>query len=156
MIGELTKEEMLTLLKEQLIGRLACQGDGQLYLVPVSYAYRDDCIYIRSQEGHKIDIMRRNPDVCFEVDNVTDMANWRSVVLWGRFEELENENRKKGVDILMQRHMPMNSSSLAYFTATWPFQGDETDDVTGVIFRIVISKITGRFERNSFEGAIVD
>jgi len=156
MIGELTKEEMQTLLKEQLIGRMACYGDGQLYLVPVSYAYHEQYIYVRSLEGLKIDIMRRNPDVCFEVDNVSDMANWRSVVVWGRFEELENENRKQGVDILLRRHMPMNSSSLAHLSATWPFKADNSEDVSGVIFRIVISRMTGKFERNSFEGAIVD
>ena len=33
-------------------------------------------------------MMRENPWVCVEVDHMDNLANWRSVIAWGRFEEL--------------------------------------------------------------------
>lgn len=35
--------------------------------------------------------MRANPEVCSQVDEIDDMANWRSVIAWGRYEELKGE-----------------------------------------------------------------
>ena len=32
--------------------------------------------------------MRANPFVCFEVEDIDDLANWHSVIAWGVFEEL--------------------------------------------------------------------
>jgi uncharacterized protein len=32
-------------------------------------------------------MMRRNPEVCFEVDRVEDLVNWDSVIGWGTYEE---------------------------------------------------------------------
>lgn len=33
-------------------------------------------------------MMHTNPWVSVEVDDIEDLANWRSVIAWGRFEEL--------------------------------------------------------------------
>src|SRR6476661_1514067 len=84
MIGELNEAEIDALLKEKAVGRIACHEKDFIYLVPLSYAYDGQYIYIRSLEGTKVNIMRKNPQVCFEVDDITDMANWKSVIAWGR------------------------------------------------------------------------
>jgi hypothetical protein len=46
------------------------------------YAYSDGAIYAHSEFGQKIDMMRHNPDVCFEVDHVEDLVNWNSAICW--------------------------------------------------------------------------
>ena len=149
MIGELSKKQIEQLLSQQIIGRIACCRDGFVYLIPISYAYEDDCIYARGFNGLKFDIMRHNPNVCFETDDATDMANWRSVIAWGKFEELKNSDRKKGLKILLHRHVPLSSSSLTHLGEEWPFSEQELDKIVGVVFRINITKKTGKFESTS-------
>src|SRR4051812_48063800 len=88
MFGKLNPEEIEELLKQQLIGRIGCHADGLTYVVPVSYAYDGTYIYCHTFEGMKVDMMRKNSNVCFEVDNTKTLSNWKSVVTWGSFEEL--------------------------------------------------------------------
>jgi len=36
----------------------------------------------------KIDMMRKNPEVCFQTDMIENLSDWESVIAWGRFEEI--------------------------------------------------------------------
>lgn len=149
MIGELNEQQIEEFLSRQIVGRIACCDEERLYLVPVSYAYDNNSVYVRSFEGMKLDIMRKNPDVCFETDDISDMANWQSVIAWGKFEELTTEERKNALRILLHRHLPISSSVTTHLGKAWPFSEDDIEEITGVVFRINISKKTGRFERTS-------
>ena len=40
--------------------------------------------------------MRANPNVCFEVDAMSNMANWQSVILFGTFHELKGKKLDEG------------------------------------------------------------
>lgn len=92
-------------------------------------------------------LMRKNPAVCFEVDNTTDTANWQSVIAWGRFEEVTvPEERNRALHILNDRVLPLQSSATMHLGACWPFSASELDEVDGLVFRIRLTKKTGRFE----------
>ncbi|MFT3824030.1 MAG: pyridoxamine 5'-phosphate oxidase family protein [Chitinophagaceae bacterium] len=150
MLGVLTNDEIEATIKSQLIGRVGCHADGITYVVPMSYAYDGEYVYGHSKEGMKLDMMRSNPEICFEVDDMADMANWRCVVMWGTFEELkEPEPRKAAFKHLVARVLPMNSSETTHLSPTWPFPDDHIETVEGVTFRIRITKKTGRFESNA-------
>lgn len=48
--------------------RIALADGGQPFLVPVFFAYDGDAVYFHSSySGTKMEILRRNPKVCFEV-----------------------------------------------------------------------------------------
>ena len=149
MIGSLYEQQIDELLSKQVVGRIACCREGFIYLVPVSFAYKDGAVYCYSFNGLKLDIMRENPNVCFEVDDVTDMANWKSVIAWGKFEELEGEEREKGLKILLNRRLPLSSSITTHLGKAWPFSEYDLDELTGVVFSITLTKKTGRFEQFS-------
>jgi nitroimidazol reductase NimA-like FMN-containing flavoprotein (pyridoxamine 5'-phosphate oxidase superfamily) len=149
MFGTLKDEQINTLLSQQEVGRIACSDKAFIYVVPISYAYKDGCIYARSFEGMKLEMMRRNPDICFEVDDIRDLANWQSVVAWGTFEELANEERQNGLRILSQRPLHSGAGIKSALGKTWPFSNPDIEDITGVVFKITINKKTGRFERSS-------
>ena len=105
MLGTLTLLQIEEVIKGQIVGRIGCHANGMTYVVPVSYAYDGDYIYVRTFEGLKLDMMRKNPKVCFQVDDTHDMANWQSVIASGEFEELTNETEKKAaLKILIDRH----------------------------------------------------
>lgn len=70
MLGQLTGEQIEHVLQSQITGRIGCCAGDDMYVVPVTYVYHQGHIYAHSKEGRKIQIMRRNPKVCFQVDAV--------------------------------------------------------------------------------------
>jgi nitroimidazol reductase NimA-like FMN-containing flavoprotein (pyridoxamine 5'-phosphate oxidase superfamily) len=150
MLGQLSEEQIEQLLEENFVGRVGCCLNGLAYIVPISYAYMDGYIYARTFEGMKLDIMRQNSSICFQVDDIPDMSNWKSVIGWGQFEELTERNeRNKALQILMERKLPLLSSTMTKFAEDWPFITEENfDEIPGVAFRILLTEKTGRFEIN--------
>lgn len=149
MIGKLNTNEIENLLKEQVVGRIGCYADDRAYVVPVSYAYDGNYIYVHSFEGKKMEMMRKNPMICFQVDDTHNMANWQSVIAWGEFEELSDvTKREKALKILIDRHLPLISSETTHLGGTWPFSPEDLNNIKGIVFRILLKEKTGRFERS--------
>ena len=147
MFGEMNHEQIQQLLARQILGRLGCHANGLTYIVPVSYAYEDGIVYCHTQEGQKLTMLRLNPRVCLQVDNTSDLANWQSVICWGVFEELKkDEDRLHALTVLNGRSFPMKTSRKMRINSEWPFTTENVSDVEGVFFRILIDKVTGRFE----------
>ena len=106
MLGELTPTEVEDVLVNGVIGRIGCLSSGRPYVVPVCYAYADGSVYGHSVEGQKLSALRDNPLVCFEVEDVRDLSNWRSVIAWGRPEELSGAEAAEGMRLLVERPRP--------------------------------------------------
>jgi uncharacterized protein len=150
MFGNLNEEEIENVLHSQLLGRIGCHGNNSTYIVPISYAYDGEYIYAHTQEGMKVSIMRDNPQVCFEVESMANMANWKSVICWGGFEELTNEtDRHNALEKLEDRILPNFPSATTKLSPVWPFHSHNTDLIKGLVFRIRLTRKTGRFENDS-------
>lgn len=150
MFGKLDTEETERLIETQLIGRIGCHANDQTYIVPVSYAYDGNYIYGYTHEGKKIDMMRKNPNVCFEVDDTRNLANWQSVIAWGVFEELtDKKERKETLKKLHERVLPVVNSETMRISPMWPFSTDDLDELKGIVYRILLTEKTGRFEKSS-------
>jgi nitroimidazol reductase NimA-like FMN-containing flavoprotein (pyridoxamine 5'-phosphate oxidase superfamily) len=148
MFEKMNPVEIEQLLQQQLVGRIGCHANGLTYVVPVSYAYDGNYIYCHAFEGMKLDMMRKNPEVCFEVDNTKNLANWQSVIAWGSFEELPGGNeRSEAIKILRGRELPILSSQTMQLGSQWPFISAD-DKIEGIIFRIYLKEKTGRYERS--------
>jgi len=149
MFKELNSEEINKLISSQLVGRLGCHADGLTYVVPVSYAYHDNCVYVRTFEGRKLGMLRKNPKVCFQVDDTRNLSNWKSVIAWGDFEELlTEEDRNTAIAILGSRKFPFNNSETMHLSNDWPFSPDHSE-VRGIFFRIHLYEKTGKCEMTS-------
>lgn len=149
MLGELTKNEMNNLLSSQVVGRIACCVDNAPYIVPVTYTFDGDYIYGQTLEGKKLEILRNNTQVCFEVDTMTDMRNWKSVIVYGRFEELIGEEEESARKVLFDRVLTlMTSSTIHPHEHQVSTEVEDTNRVKPVMYRIHISEMTGRFERS--------
>ncbi|HSQ43665.1 MAG TPA: pyridoxamine 5'-phosphate oxidase family protein [Ginsengibacter sp.] len=150
MTGKLNSTEIEQILTKEIIGRIGCHADGVTYIVPISYAYDGKCVYAHSYEGFKIDLMRKNPNVCFEVDTMENMANWKSVIAWGVFKELTDASeRKAGIEKLLGRQISGAASKTVQLSPQWPFSSKgDLDNMTGIILCISLDKKTGRFEKS--------
>lgn len=88
LIEDMTREASLVLLAETRLGRLACAQGDQPYILPFYFTYRSNYLYSFATVGQKIEWMRANPRVCVEADVVVSSQEWRSVIAFGRYEEL--------------------------------------------------------------------
>ena len=113
MIRKLDEEECHLLLQNNYIGHLAYIYQNHPYMVPMTYFFDQklNSIICYSAEGHKINAMRKNDRVSFEVTEIESVHNWKSVLVHGNYEEVSgNEIKLKlhdfsmGVkNIIMQR-----------------------------------------------------
>lgn len=147
MFGKLDNAQIEKVLSDNFIGRIGCHANNKTYVVPVSYAYDGECIYGHAYEGLKISMMRQNPNVCFQVDRMENMANWQSVIAWGTFKELTGvEERNAGLQKLTGRTFPEISSATVKLSSQWPFPPDDLKKVKGIIFKICLHEKSGRYE----------
>ncbi|MGY4539996.1 nitroimidazol reductase NimA-like FMN-containing flavoprotein (pyridoxamine 5'-phosphate oxidase superfamily) [Mucilaginibacter sp. UYNi724] len=148
MLRELNDTQIEALLKNELTGRIGCQSEGVVYIVPVNYVYDGANIYCHSAKGMKIDMMRENPEICFEVENIKDVTNWETAIAWGRFEEITDmAEKQKVLQQLTNRITPYIIDDS--ITREHGFADEESDIGTTIeliIYKIVVHKKTGRFE----------
>lgn len=147
-MGQLNPAEIETLLRTAVIGRIGCTEGRIVYIVPISYVYDGEYVYCHTHEGQKIDILRKNPFACFEVENLGDLANWQTVVAHGEFEELTDpDQRLAALEKLHQRRLPIIISQTTKLVDEWPFSSNQLADIKGVTFRIRLYTKSGRFEK---------
>lgn len=148
MLGELNEIQINNVLSSQVLGRLACTNKKEPYIVPLTYTYDGEFIYGQMKKGKKLKMLRKNPNVCFEVDMMTDMANWQSVLVFGKFEELKNKKSDKAREILFKRVYPLMTSSTVHpHEHAVTSEVDDSNREKPVMYRIKIKKVTGRFEK---------
>lgn len=111
---------MIALLDSCHVGRLGTNSrDGYPMVKPLNFAYADNRIYFHSaKEGEKIDDIRQDNRVCFEVDlpiayvkggeNPCKAAyRYQSVIIRGRAHIVEDrEELVFGLSCLMKKYQP--------------------------------------------------
>lgn len=139
---DLSEEQIKHVLSHNIIGHLGCHAADITYIIPICYAYHEDSIYGRTYEGQKIQMLRTNPGVCFQVENIESMVRWKSVICWGVFEELtDSEQRNQAIHVLQNRIGAVVMDQKLLASQYWPFQAPEKK---GIVFAIRLSKKTGR------------
>jgi len=143
------KQILEEILAQARICRIAMIEDGEPYLLPFNYGYRENSIYIHSAKaGRKIDALSLNPRVCFEVEQQADLVkgpaacNWstlyRSVVGYGNMEIITDyQQKQKGLEIIMSQH---GAPDLTGFK--------EKNVNSLVILKLTIDSMTGKQSSN--------
>lgn len=139
MIETLTEVEVDALLDRQVVGRLGCHHDGFTYVVPVIYARLEDAIVFYTTEGLKVDLLRANPSVCFEIDEYDELGGWQSVIIQGTAAEVAGEDAKAVLGALAERFARRRAAS-----GTSEGQRPRAEGRTPVAVSIAITTLTGR------------
>lgn len=142
MLNPLTTEEIDHMLVSQFFGRIGCAAEGRVLIEPVSYYYSGNAIYGITREGDKTRLLRKNPAVCFEIDDVYDQSTWRSVVIEGTFDELQDDERDEALYLLKNRKIPVFADERLGYPGE-PLPRDRKV-VYPVVYRIRIQRKTGR------------
>jgi nitroimidazol reductase NimA-like FMN-containing flavoprotein (pyridoxamine 5'-phosphate oxidase superfamily) len=114
------QEVVISLLKACHVGRLGTIGrDGYPLVKPLNFVYEDGKIYFHSAlEGEKIDDIKRDSRVCFEIDLPIALVKstgspcraeylYQSVIIKGRAYTVEDPSEKlRGLKLLMKKYQP--------------------------------------------------
>jgi nitroimidazol reductase NimA-like FMN-containing flavoprotein (pyridoxamine 5'-phosphate oxidase superfamily) len=131
------REAMDEIIRQAAVCRLAFSDNNVPYIVPMNFGYKGDCLYFHTgQEGRKIDMIRRNNLVCFEMEADYGLVKtekpcawsmrYASIVGLGRASFVENrQDKKEALDIIME-----------HYGARGPFEYPE-----GVLERVAILKV---------------
>jgi uncharacterized protein len=140
-INDMTEQECRAALAAASFGRIGYSLADQPYIVPVYFVYENGFVYVLGTAGQKIEWMRRNPRVCFQVDDISSETRWISVIALGRYQELREpqftEERAHARKLLKQRprwwQTPLAERELK--------SSDEL--IEPIFFRIQIDSISG-------------
>jgi nitroimidazol reductase NimA-like FMN-containing flavoprotein (pyridoxamine 5'-phosphate oxidase superfamily) len=80
---ELPRDEIEAMLLRNKVGRIAFTYHDRVDIQPIHYIYDRGWLYGRTSEGDKISTLQHNQWIAFEVDEVTDTFDWRSLVIHG-------------------------------------------------------------------------
>jgi nitroimidazol reductase NimA-like FMN-containing flavoprotein (pyridoxamine 5'-phosphate oxidase superfamily) len=141
-IHEMSEFECRQALQQATVGRLACARDNQPYVVPIYFAFDGQHVYAFTTVGQKIEWMRSNARVCLEIDERTAHDQWKSIIVFGRYEELpdlpEYEAARVKAHELLQQHLMWWEP--AYVGAA---HRDTPHSDTPIFYRIKIDRMTG-------------
>ena len=138
------REEMEKILLESKICRLAMVDGDKPYMVPMNFGYRNGYLYLHSaMEGRKIDLIRKNPNVCFEVDQLIRFkkasvacdwgAEYKSVIGSGRAQFLNSSEEKiQALKVIMSQ----------YSSREFEFSPDMLDKT--LVIKVGVDQMTGK------------
>jgi nitroimidazol reductase NimA-like FMN-containing flavoprotein (pyridoxamine 5'-phosphate oxidase superfamily) len=143
---EITDKNILEeILAGSKICRLAMMDGNRPYIVPFNYGYKDGYIYIHSAlEGKKLELLRQNNKVCFEVEQVAEIitypvaCRWEtaycSVIGYGEVEIVTDfDDKENGLKVIMAHNG---------FVGEATFEKKSVDLM--VILKLRITEITGK------------
>ena len=78
------RAEIDSIIRRSQVVRLGLSDNGLPYIVPLSFGYDGEAIYVHcAKQGRKLDIIRKNNIVCFEFDIVLGVVEAEPACSWG-------------------------------------------------------------------------
>lgn len=144
--------ELVKILSKTCVGTLSLSGGEYPYAVPLNFGFSENDgefkVYFHcASEGKKIELIKKNPKVCFEVHTMEKITGegesacvyscaYESVIGFGCARELTSHNEKKEALIKIMENCTGRE---------FVFNENQTRGVT--VFEIVLSEVTGKRSR---------
>ena len=135
---ELSHDEIEGVLARNIVGRMAFAFHDRVDIQPIHYVYERGWLYGRTSPGNKISTLRHNQWVAFEVDEVSDVFDWKSVVIHGSFWLLRPRGTPHAVDV-WKRAVTLLSN-----VVPGTLTNDDPVGFRQILFRIAVADVTGR------------
>ena len=138
-VRELSDAEILVVLRRLDYGHLGCCRDGRPYVVPVHFAFDGKHIYVYTTEGKKFDIITENPQVCLQLEEVTDDRHWLSVIVDGYAEQIgPGSERDNALAMILKANPTLTPAVSIHWMDNWVKENVE------VVYRITPETTSGR------------
>jgi uncharacterized protein len=142
------RAELEAIIGAATVCRLAMSEDDHPYIVPLCFGYKDGNLYFHSAgEGKKLDILRVNKFVCFEMDIDHELVRanypcesemkYRSVIGFGQASFVDEVEEKRMALDIITCHYSEGDAQGAY---AYP----EQKIANTVIIKVNIENLTGK------------
>ena len=110
------REEIESIIKKADVCRLGFSDNNIPYIVPLNFGYKENCLYFHTAKvGKKIDMIRGNNKVCFELDidhevvRAENPCDWnmkfQSVIGYGKaFVLTDAEEKRQALDVIIEHY----------------------------------------------------
>lgn len=130
-------------IKQSQVCRLAMVDQDKPYVIPMSFGYDGSLYFHSALEGRKIEVLKKNPQVCFEFDEVTKLVKNKDACEWGMaFKSVIGEGEAVFVEDITQKAHGLGVIMAQYSNRSFEFP-KESMEKTAVI-KVVITRITGK------------
>lgn len=138
------KKAIEDIISRSKVCKLAMCEKNIPYIVPLCFGFKDNTLYFHSAlKGKKIDILKKNPNVCFEFEILTQVIQsakackygmkYRSVIGFGTAGFITNEDLKRqALDVIMNQY------------ADGSFIYEEASLKSVIIIKVEIHSMTGK------------
>lgn len=138
-VEDLTESEIVEILSRVGYAHLACCRDNRPYVVPVHYAYDDGMIFIFTTEGKKFEIIRENPNVCLQIEEVVDNQHWTSVIIEGTAEQIKHgPEHDRALEKIVAENPTLTPAVSIRWMDSWVRENIE------VVYRVTPTTTSGR------------
>jgi nitroimidazol reductase NimA-like FMN-containing flavoprotein (pyridoxamine 5'-phosphate oxidase superfamily) len=137
-------KEIEEILNKAKVLRIALCENNIPYIIPLNFGYKDKCIFIHcANKGKKIDILKKNNNIAFEVDIETQIVSsevacdcsmkYKSVVGYGKAYFISDlKEKKQDLDVIMSH----------YFKGSFEYSPREMEKTC--LIRVEIETVTGK------------
>jgi len=138
------QEELEDVIRRAEVCRLAMVDDGEPYIVPMNFGYRDGYLYFHcAREGRKLDVLRKNSQICFELETDVHLVkgekacrwstSYESVIGWGTATiSLDEKEVREGLEVLMSHY------------TEGPFEFDPRSLSLTSLIKVKVERMTGK------------
>ena len=140
------RDKIEAIINRCIVCRVAMVDNNSPYIVPLNFGFADNTLYFHSAlKGRKIDILKKNPEVCFEFDEDVELipdkegkacgwgTQFKSVIGFGTASfVIMPGDKKKALNIIMGHYTGKS------------FEFSDSDVAQMAIIQIDIREMTGK------------
>ena len=144
------KSEIERIISKALVCRVAVSDENEPYIIPMCFGFRDGILFFHSaQEGKKIEILKKNNKVCFEMDIDTELVEGEKGCDWGiKYSSVVGFGKAAFVEDIQEKRNALHILLEHYSNKKYEFSEESLSQVA--IIKIQVESLTGK--RAVFEG----
>ncbi len=139
-----SRNKIYKIIKQSRVCRLAMVDKDMPYIVPMNFGYKNKCLFFHcAKQGKKIDLIKKNNNVCFEFDQLIKIKKTKLACSWGleyksvigsgkAFFLNDKKEKKQALDIIMAQ----------YSGRKFEYSDEMLESIT--IIKVIIDKMTGK------------
>ena len=138
------KSEIEQIISKAIVCRVAVSDENEPYIIPMCFGFKDGILFFHSaKEGKKIEILKKNNKVCFEMDIDTELVEGEKGCDWGiKYSSVVGFGKAAFVEDIQEKRNALHLLLEHYSNKKYEFSEESLSQVA--IIKIQIESLTGK------------